>query len=291
MKLVKGIALGCLALGVVALAFTPAQACDGAKKTASAEQVSASGCASKAEVKTVSTSSCAAKAASVQTVSADHCAAKSASLTASAKSCGAKSASLTASAGCDPSDCTRLVSGSGCDATHVVYRVALEEGAKDYFDRSEAMKAAGSNSVQFVALGTSYEDEREAQMAMLASLHERLQSFTTIQNVVNGESVACCATAAKMAKKSGSTVEYRVANRTFATKDQAEAYLGKIQAAIAAIQLTDAEGHAVEGCAVSYSKDHANTSFKCGTKKIDDPMQANLTVAQEKFRAILLTDA
>lgn len=248
--------------------------------TATATQVSAGSCASKAT--TASAGSCASKAT---TASADaSCAAKCASM-ASAGSCASK-ATYTASASCTPAECS---------TRKIVYTASFGEKEKWTTDRTKATAWAEKGAtVQYMAAGKSYGDEHEAAQALVTSLHTEMQELMTVAYAVEGEVMHCAQTAEAKAVAAGcaSKMKYTVAGREFASKQDAEQHLEKVQARLASLTaLVDDKGNAVEGCAVGHAKKAGDCTFVLGDQKTDDPVIANVMSLQARVQTILDTEA
>jgi hypothetical protein len=277
------------AAAALVLATGMASACDG-EKTAQKVSTDAKVCSS---AKTVSTDAKSCGSAKTVSTAAKSCGSAAKTVSASAGSCGsaAKTVGMTASScAAKCASKTAALTAKACATTHVVYRV----GEMETFDRSEALQAAETNgaSVQYVAAGTAYDDEGAAKAAMTQAIYARLNEMLTVSTTLGGEAKKSCgASAVKVAETSAEPTRYTVAGHDFDSKEAAEAFLAKAKAAVEAIQLMDTEGHAVEGCAVGYSKSHPKTAFKLGEQTIECPVTANYTAAQAKMSAILSMDA
>ena len=246
-------------------------------------------------------SSCGSKQASVQTASAASC---GSAATAQQASVGAACATK-ASAGCSPAQMASCTSScppeamaaclekGDCAGMAVVYRVSADGVSTNYTDREQAMAAATDGAtMQFLAAGTTYETEHEAMNAMIGTIKQRMADMMTVQYQVGSETMHCGTSAAKMAESKDAKVMYRVGAKSFDSPDAAKAYLVKVESAVKAVKITDAEGQAVQ-CTSSYAKSHCSTktAFKCGDKETKDPVQANLLMVQEQFRTLLNTEA
>ena len=268
MKRIHVVVAALAALSITAGAAFAGSNCG--SKSASAKQagLSASSCQSKATVTTASASSCGSATA-----------ASMANCTTTAAACAGKNA-----ANCGP-----------CPSTHVVYRVSADGVQKDLTDRTAAMAAAEAGaSVQFVALGKTYDSEHDAQMAMTQALYARMDELMTVQYKVGSETMNCGTTATKVAADKHAEVVYTVAARDFQSKDEAEAFVSKVEAVVMSVKMVDSDGNAVEGCAVGYCKTKGDaaksTTFTVAHQEIDDPYAANLTLAQERMRTLLTAD-
>jgi len=237
----------------------------------------------------------------------DHCAAAkqtgvkqaSAACAASSASCAAMKASgkvcasgtMTAAA-CNPAQCDFTKGGNCCQAS-MTYTVKVNGETKATFSRTEAdaWAAAAGAPVEFVAGGKTYTTIDEANNALLGAIRQQMQTMLTVMCVnEKGEAIACTASEAKMTKE-GQKMTYRVANHDFASREAADAFLGKVNARLASLQMLDDQGKPVDGCAVEYSKSSHCKSIQVGEKKFENPMEANITFAQEQLRLLLTTEA
>ncbi len=249
------------------------------------------GCGSKAETKTagLTSSSCAAKAASAS----DHCASKV--TTASAQMSGCSATMAAACATKNASDCSYeacLEKGVDCSKTTLVYMAKVDGQPTYTMSRDEA---ASWSNVSYIARGTTYSDEHEAASALVQGLRADMQEMLTVAYGVEGsdETLHCAATASAKAADAGCTskMRYKVANRTFKTEAEAQAFLTKVTERVEAIKLATDKGETVDGCAVGYTKSHGTCTMTLADQKFDDPVMANLAVMQARIRAIASTDA
>jgi hypothetical protein len=231
-----------------------------------------------------------AKQAGVKQVSS-ACAASSASC-AAAKAAGKSCATTTMASACNPAGCD-FTKGGNCCQTSMTYVVKVNGESKATFNRQEAQSwaSAAGTPIEFVVAGKTFASEDEAKMGLFTALHERVQSMLTVMCVnEQGEAVACKASEAKMTKD-GKKMTYRVANHDFTSREAADGYLAKVNARLASLKMVDDQGKPIDGCAVEYSKASHCKSIQVGDKKFENPMEANITFAQERLRVLLTTEA
>lgn len=257
-------------------------------------------------------SSCAAKGATAQTADANGgccgmataagsgCAAKSAGAGASCHGAAMASGGYcpggaqSASAGC-------MTSAGSCDLSqccmsNVQYRVSVDGHEMKTFDREKAFAFAEASHVpvQFYVKDTAYENEAEANTALLTSMRERMSELLTLQYVVDGQAMKCNQSASEMASTCHEKqMTYRVASRDFASREEAQNYLTRLQNAVAAVKVVDSNGKPVDGCAASHAKQcgEKEATFKVGDQVAADPMSANLMRTREQLRIILSSQA
>jgi hypothetical protein len=265
---------------------------------------------------------CGAKHADTQQTSAT-CAAKGATAQAADAKAGCGSAAMSAGAGCGSkaaaagagcgsaamaaSGCCAggaksasagcMTSAGACDLTkcgmsNIEYRVSVDGHDMKTFDREKAFAFAQASNVpvRFYVKETAYQNEAEANMALLTTMRERMNELLTLQYVVDGQAMKCSKTASEMASAcQDKKMAYRVASREFASQQEAESYLHKLQAAVAAVKVVDSNGKPVDGCAASHAKQCGDkkVSFKVGDQVAADPMDANLLRTREQLRIIL----
>jgi hypothetical protein len=242
------------------------------------------------------------------------CAGKKASSAQQASaSCGAKSAVQTADAaggagGCHGSMGAMAAAtgmncpvGAGacdwatCQQMNIQYRVTAANEEFKTFDREKAFAFATAEKapVKYYFLDAAYADETAAKQALFTSMNRLVNDMLTMHCVVNGEVIACEMTAAEKAKDSKSATAWRVASRDFTSKTAAEAYLKKLQTAVASVSVVDRDGKAVKGCATDYAKEcgKKNMSFKVADQVASDPVSADVLRAREQLRVVMTTQA
>ena len=179
--------------------------------------------------------------------------------------------------------------------TNVQYRVSADGHEMKTFDRAKAFAFAEAAQVpiHFYVMDTAYDSESDANTALLTSLRQRMNDLLTMQYVVNGEAVKCGKSASDMASSCQGKVTYRVAAHDFAERAAAEAYMQRLQAAIASVKVMDPDGKPVEGCAASHAKQcgNKNLTFKVGDEVAGDAVTANVLQAREQLRLILTAQA
>jgi len=283
MKVFKALVASLVIVGLAGSVAVAGENCSASKKTAQKAGYSCSAKATQAKAG----KSCASKA--TQASAGYSCGAK-----ATQASLGSCSAALKAGL-CATGDAGACPTGEGgCCAMNVIYKVSVDGTLKHTFDAEKAAKWANGGEIQYVAAGTVYDTEAEAKMAMTKAIYTNLEKMTTVQYVVGDQAMHCGVSASKKAGESGKKVLYRVAARDFESKEKADAFLGKIHSIMASLKMVDAEGNPVEGCAVGHTKSHPSCegkAFKVGDQTIDDPVDANLTLAQQRLQAILSLDA
>jgi hypothetical protein len=280
---------------VVAMALTASISLAGPNcgAKASAQQVSEKSCSSTATATTVSAGTCASKAT---TASSGSCASKATA--ASSGSCASK-ATYTASNGASCASKASMASANcspeECSARKIVYTASFGEKDKWTTDRAEATAWAEKGAtVQYMAAGKTFSDEHDAAQTLATALYTEMQELMTVAYAVEGEVMHCAKTAEAKAVSAGcaSKMKYTVAGREFASQQDAEKHLEKVQMRLASVaKLMDDKGNPVEGCAVGHSKKAGDCTFVFGDQKIEDPTIANVAVLQERVQAILDTEA
>lgn len=294
------------ATAVMALTTTSAfagGACCPGSKASSAEQAGAScgskatatqtahaagaggSCGSTTGAKMASGGSCGSATGAKMASAGGCCASKGAAMSAAGSNCPAGMEH------CGPANCD----WASCEQMNVMYRVsnAKEEIVTADRDMAFAFAKAHKAKVQYYFLDNSYADEAAAKQALFASMNRMVNQMLTMQCVVDGEVIACEMTAAEKAAANKTPTAYRVASRDFTTRAEAEAYLKKLQAAVDAVCVTDAEGKAVKGCATDYAKESGKKkmSFKVANQVASDPVTADVLRAREQLRVVMTTQA
>ncbi|MEK6676896.1 MAG: hypothetical protein AABZ47_14745 [Planctomycetota bacterium] len=113
---------------------------------------------------------------------------------------------------------------------------------------AEAMAIKTSAPIKYIVADKTFEGKGEATVALAAVLETELQKLTTVQMLVDGESIGCPHAAKEAAKNPAAKVAYRVGGFNFTDKAKADEAATLASAKAAEVKMTYKVGDASFCC-------------------------------------------
>ena len=212
--------------------------------------------------------------------------------------CGKKDAKLAAKGGCSK-PCGKSADG-GCPIDKKVEAVLASMPSMKYrvgdevTGCSKSAKALAKKSgkpLGFVVGDNVLSDEDEALGKLTALLESEAQTMRSLQFVAGGKCSRCPMTAKDIAKKTGTTVAYRVGGVDFSKKADAEKALARINDVIANVKMEYKVDGKTYGCdkmaGSKCKKSGKKMTYLVGSEETPCQVTAKRMLAEAKVRKIV----
>lgn len=214
--------------------------------------------------------------------------------------CGKKDAKLAAKGGCSK-PCGKAADG-GCPVAKKVEAVLAAMPSMKYrvgdevtvcSKSAQAMAKKSGKPLEFVVGDDVLSDEGEALVKLTALLDSEAQTLRSLQFVAGGKCSRCPMTAKDIARKTGTTVAYRVGGVDFSKKEDAEKALARINDAVADVRMEYKVDGKTFGCskmAGSKCKESGRKmTYLVGGEETPCQVTAKRMLAETKLRKIVET--
>lgn len=145
--------------------------------------------------------------------------------------------------------------------------------------------------VEYTVGEEAFKTQAEADAKLVALYEKEIESMTSLQFAVGGESTRCPETAKSLAAKSQGTIAYKVGGVEFTDKAKAEAAVKLVADAAATVKMSysvDGKSFCCDKMAGSAAKESGKPIvFVVGSEEVADESAAKLAYVQTKVRVIV----
>lgn len=212
--------------------------------------------------------------------------------------CGKKDAKLAAKGGCSK-PCGKSADG-GCPIAKKVEAVLAAMPSMKYrvgdevtvcSKSAQAMAKKSGKPLEFVVGDDVLSDEGEALVKLTALLESEAEMLRSLQFVAGGKCSRCPMTAKDTARKTGTTVAYRVGGVDFSKKEDAEKAMARINDVIADVKMEYKVDGKTFGCSKMAGSKCKNSGKKMtylvGSEETPCQVTAKRMLAEAKLRKIV----